>query len=61
MIKTYCDLCGKEIETSNDEVNMDFNAFGCTNFRLRAYQFHADCARRIKDKLEDFFEEDRKI
>ena len=58
MIKTYCDFCGKEIETPNDEVNIDFHAYGCTNFPAKEYQFHVACARKVKDNLEYFIEKE---
>ena len=55
MIKTYCDYCQKEIESSNEQVNLDFNAYGCTGFpKDKEYQFHVECAIRVKNKLEDF-------
>jgi hypothetical protein len=54
MIKVYCDYCQKEIESSNEQVNLDFNAFGCTGFPTdKEYQLHIKCACRVKNKLED--------
>lgn len=55
VIKCYCDYCKKEIESSNEQVNLDFNAFGCTNFPTnKEYQFHIECATRVQNKLEVF-------
>lgn len=56
MIKIYCDYCYKEIESSNEQVNLDFNAFGCTGFDDKEYQLHIECATRVKNKLEAFIE-----
>lgn len=58
MIKVYCDYCHKEIENSNEQVNLDFNAFGCTGFPTdREYQLHIECATRVKNKLDYFLSE----
>ena len=55
MITVKCDYCGKKIESSNEQVNLDFNAYGCTGFPTnKEYQFHVECATRVTNKLEDF-------
>lgn len=54
MIKCYCDFCKKEIENSNKQVNLNFNAFGCTGFTTdKEYRFHIECATRMQNKIED--------
>lgn len=64
MIEVYCDYCQKKIESTNEQVNLNFNAFGCTGFLTdKEYQLHIECATRIKNKLEDFMkpQQDRKV
>ena len=63
MIKTYCDICGKELkEDCSDQVNLDFHAFGITGFivKLQAEQFKAnslnlcvECAEKVVSDIED--------
>lgn len=53
MIEVYCDYCKRKIESSNEQVNLDFNAYGCTGFPTdMEYQLHVECAYRVKNKLE---------
>lgn len=41
MIKTYCDICGRELkEDCSDQVNLDFNFYGSTGFELKLEQNH---------------------
>lgn len=54
MIKTYCDLCGTEIETADSQVNLDWHAFGVSGFVGDDYNFHAECAVRVKDAIQNF-------
>lgn len=60
MIITKCDYCGKKIESTNEQVNLDFNAYGCSGFPHinLEYQFHTECAIRVKNKIEDFLKGD---
>ena len=48
MIKTFCDLCGKEIESANHQVNFDINAYGCAGLFPSEYNYHVKCARKIE-------------
>lgn len=58
MIKVYCDYCEKKIENSNEQINLNFNAYGCTGFPTdKEYQLHVECATRLKNKLENFLKE----
>lgn len=58
MIKVYCDYCHKEIESPNEQVNLNFNAFGSTGFLTdMEYQLHIECATRVKNKLDYFMSE----
>lgn len=56
MITVKCDYCGKRIESTNEQVNLDFNSYGVSGFPYHnlEYQFHTECAIRVKNKLEDF-------
>ena len=55
MIEVYCDYCQKKIESTSEQVNLNFNAFGCSGFPTdKEYQLHIECATRVKNKLEDF-------
>lgn len=58
MIKVYCDYCKKEIESSNEQVNLNFNAFGCVGFpKDKEYHLHKECAIRVQNKLNKFLNE----
>lgn len=62
MIRTYCDICGKELkEDCSDQVNIDFHSFGISGFilKLEAHQCKAneinlcvDCARGVVSDIE---------
>jgi hypothetical protein len=44
MIKTYCDICGKELKQDNsDQVNIDFNAFGISGFKVNLNGYECTC------------------
>ncbi len=53
MIKTYCDFCGEEIKDVNMQVNLDWNAFGVSGFACEEYNFHLECATRIRNVLRE--------
>ena len=44
MIRTYCDFCGKEIKTPEDQVNIDFTAVGHDHKVVKRYHLHDECA-----------------
>lgn len=55
MIKTYCDMCGKEIDCDIDQVNLDFNHYGVVKFeRDKEKQLCVGCA----DKVIKFIDEE---
>lgn len=55
MMEVFCDYCKKKIEDPNEQVNLNFNAYGCTGFAVdKEYQLHIECATRVRNKLEDF-------
>lgn len=57
MIEVYCDYCKKKIESANEQVNIDFIAYGCTGFPNGVeYQLHVECAVRVKKKLDALME-----
>jgi hypothetical protein len=53
MVKVLCDLCGKEIEDSNHQVNFDINAYGCSGFFPKEYNYHVECARKIEALIKE--------
>lgn len=57
MIKTYCDFCGEEIETANDQANLDWNAYGKSGFEPKDYQFHVKCAQKVDTVLQDLLKQ----
>lgn len=63
MIKTYCDICGKELsEDCHDMVNLDFNSFGVSGFVLEFDKYKprnpevnlcVGCAESVVLQIED--------
>lgn len=63
MIKTYCDICGKELkEDCSDQVNLDFNFYGSTGFELKLERDYfkgnelnlcVSCAESVVSDIED--------
>lgn len=54
MIKTTCDLCGKVLDKKcSDQVNLDFNAYGCTGFSgPEEMQFCVPCADKVVEAID---------
>lgn len=59
MVRTYCDFCHAPIETPDDQVNLEFNSYGCTGFPNHEYNFHVSCATIIRTKLVEYIERDK--
>jgi len=62
MIKTFCDICEKELaKDCSDQVNLDFNAFGCVGFEValnglkydNELNLCKDCADSVVSDIED--------
>lgn len=57
MIKTYCDICQKEIDYRSDGVNLDFNSYGTINFKgknnLEEQQLCVKCATKVVNFIEN--------
>lgn len=59
MIKTFCDICEKEMaKDCSDLVNLDFNSYGCCGFEAakkygNEFNFCKDCATKVVLTIED--------
>ena len=54
MVQVFCDVCGKKLEQDcSDQVNLNFNSYGVTGFKMMEVNLCVPCAKLVVSEIEE--------